>query len=134
MADQSFLVLENCESLFAVRSNFVFQIVFEKEIYPLPFSKTCIGGFFLYEDFLIPVFSFDKEGFKECSETFVIIDCKGVYVSLPVKNVLEICKSEVKGVENIEHSTLFSEIIFYKNLFEIPVLDFDKLYKLAGFN
>lgn len=134
MVNQLFLVLENCDSLFAVRSDFVFQIVLEKKIHPLPFSKNFISGFFFYEDFLIPVFSFNEEGFGECSGTFVILDCKGFYVSLPIKKVLELCKSEVKGVENIEHKTLFSEIIFYKNLFEIPVLDFDKLYKLAGFN
>lgn len=134
MAEERYLVGENDETLFAVKNEFVFQIVFDKKIYSLPFSKSFVGGFFLNEEFLIPIFFLEESGFGEYTGSLLVLNFQGHYFSLPIKKVLEFCQYEAKSVENIEHSEIFSQEVTYKDLFEIPVLDIKKLYKLAGFN
>jgi hypothetical protein len=134
MVEERYLVGENDESLFAVKNDFVFQIAFDKKIYPLPFSKNFVGGFFLGEEFLIPVFFLEESGFGEYTGSLLVLNFQGHYFSLPIKRVLEFCQYEAKAVENIEHKEVFTQEVMYKDLFEIPVLDIEKLYKLAGFN
>lgn len=134
MAKEQYLVGENDGSLFAVKHNYVFQIAFDKTIYPLPFSKSFVGGFFLGEEFIIPVFFLGESGFGEYSGSLLVLNYQGHYFSMPIKRVLELSEYEAKLAENIEHSEVFTEEIMYKGLFEIPVLDIEKLYKLAGFN
>ncbi|MCX7830335.1 MAG: hypothetical protein N2445_04670 [Acidobacteria bacterium] len=134
MGEQTFLVAENDETLFSVKNCHVYQIATDKNIFPLPFSKDYVGGFFLSEEFIIPVVFLSEEGFGEYSGTLLVLNFQGNYLSLPVKRILEFFKTEPKAAENIEKKALFTEEIIYKDLFEIPVLDIEKLYKLTGFH
>lgn len=134
MVEEDFLIAENDELLFAVKNDYVFQIVVDRKIHPLPFSQNYVGGFFLNEEFLIPVFFIPDEGFGEYSGTLLILNWQGNYLSIPIKRVLEFSRICTKPPKDIKKNSVFSEEVDYKGLFEIPVLDIEKLYKLTGFN
>lgn len=134
MAEERYFIAENDRSLFAVSSEFVYKIAEEEQLFPLPFSKSCVGGFFLSKEFLIPLFFFTQEGFGEYSGSLMILNWQANFISLPIKRALEFADNVSKVAEILEDSPIFTEQVYYKDLFEIPVLDIKKLYKLAGFN
>ena len=133
MAKEKFCIGENEKLTFAVEEKWVKEIVMNVDLFKIPFSKRCIGGFFIRNGVLIPSYLSEEDGFSYYNDVFVVLNYEGQYLSLPIKSIKEICVDEPSDLEEEGVFSFCKKEVYYKGLFQVPVLDVEALYKGIGF-
>lgn len=125
----NFLVAENEKTLFAVEESFVKEVVTSTKSQKIPFCKKEVGGFFIRKEFLIPVYFSETSGFIEKNETYIILNFNQHLLALPIKDVKEITSDEPSILEEESLIDFCRKGVYYKGLFQIPLLEVERLYK-----
>ncbi len=133
MAKERFFIGENDKLTFAIEEKWIKEIVMNVNLIKIPFSKRFIGGFFIRNEVLIPSYFCEEEGFSYGNDVFVVVNFEGQCLSLPIKSVKEICNDEPSDLENESVLSFCKKEVYYKGLFQVPVLDVETLYKSIGF-